>query len=145
MSSSVTSLHELLHRTRMSGSTLNSTPLLRRTDRAVTTCRLPQSHCGAWSYSKDPTYSSTTLVYEDTTASPKAQRTSIRTRIIWPNQDRSITYERTKHGLINYQDSKATMAKLYIMNRSLTSWIQSHTRSRGLPNDPEDDLLTKEN
>ena len=65
--------------------------------------------------------------------------------IIWPNQDRSITYERSKHGLINYQDSKATMTKLYIMNRSLTSQIQSHTRSRGLLNDPEDDLLAKEN
>ena len=39
----------------------------------------------------------------------------------------------------------ATMAKLYIMNRSLTSRIQSHTRSRGLLNDPEDDLLAKEN
>ena len=80
---------------------------------------------------------------ENTRASPKAQRTSIRTRIIWPNQDRSITYEQTKHGLINYQDSKATMAKLYIMNRSMTSRIQSHTRSRGLLNDPEDDLLAK--
>src|SRR6185437_556795 len=69
-SSPVTSLHELLHRTRTSGSTLNATPLLRRTDRAVTTCRLPQSHHGAWSYPKDPAYPSTTLVYEVTTLVP---------------------------------------------------------------------------
>ena len=159
-SSPVTSLHELLHRTRMSGSTLNATPLLRWTDRAVTTCRLPQSHRGARSYPKDPAYPSTTLMYEVTTlgslglppfrwtsarASPKAQRIYIRTRIIWPNQIRSTTHARTKHGLINYQNSKATMVYLYIMNRSLTSWIQSHTRSRGLLNDPEDDLLAKEN
>ena len=155
ISSPVTSLHKLLHRTRTSGSTLNATPLLCRTDRAVTTCHLPQSHHGAWSYPKDPSYPSTTLVYEVTTlvslglppfgwtskTLPKTQRTSIRTRIIWPNQDLSTTHERTKHGLINYQDSKATMAQLYIMNRSLTSRIQSHTGSRGLPNDPEDDLL----
>ena len=65
--------------------------------------------------------------------------------IILPNQDHSITYEQSKHGLINYRDSKATMAELYIMNRSLTSRIQSHTRSRGLLNNPEDDLLAKEN
>ena len=69
-SSPVTSLHELLHRTRTSGSTLNATPLLRRTDRAVTTCRLPQSHHGAWSYPKDPAYPSTTLLYEVTTLVP---------------------------------------------------------------------------
>ena len=68
----------------------------------------------------------------------------IRTRIIWPNEDLSITHERTKHGLINYQDSKATMAHLYIMNRSLTNQIQSHFGSRGLLNDPDDDLLAKE-
>ena len=55
-----------------------------------------------------------------------------------------LTHERTKHGLIDYQDSKATMAQLYIMNRSLTTRIQSHTGSRGLLNDPEDDLLAKE-
>ena len=145
-SSPVTTLHELLHRTRMSESTLNTTLLLRRTDRAVTTCHLPQSHHGARSYPKDPAYPSTTLVYEVTTlVSPglppfgwtskileqarKPQQTSIRTQIIWPNQDLCITHERTKHGLINYQDSKATMAKLYIMNRSLTSQIQSHIRS----------------
>ena len=66
-SSPVTSLHELLNRTRTSRSTLNTTPLLRRTDRAVTTCRLPQSHRGAWSYPNDPAYPSTTLVYEVTT------------------------------------------------------------------------------
>ena len=70
-SSSVTSLNELLHRTQTSGSTLNASPLLRRTDRAVATCRLPQSHRGARSYPKDPAYPSTMLVYEVTTlASP---------------------------------------------------------------------------
>ena len=69
-SSPVTSLHKLLHRTRMSGSTLNATPLLRQTDRAVTTCRLPQSHRGARSYPKDLAYPSTTLVYEVTTLVP---------------------------------------------------------------------------
>src|SRR6185369_14255399 len=68
--SSVTSLHELLHRTPTSGSMLNATPLLRWMDRAVTTCRLPQSHHGAWSYPKDPAYPSTTLVYEVTTLVP---------------------------------------------------------------------------
>ena len=66
-SSPVTSLHELIHRTRMSGSTLNATWLLRRTDRAVTTCRLPQSHRGARSYPTDPAYPMTTPVYEVTT------------------------------------------------------------------------------
>ena len=66
-SSPVTSLHELLHRTRMSGSTLNATLLLRRTDRTVTTYRLPQSHREARSYPMDPAYPSTTLVYEVTT------------------------------------------------------------------------------
>ena len=40
--------------------------------------------------------------------------------------------------------SKATVAELYIMNRSLTSWIQSHIGSRGSLNDPMDDLLAKE-
>ena len=56
---------------RTSGSTLNAIQLLRRTDRAVTTCHLPQLHCGAWTYPKDPAYLSTTLVYEVTTlASP---------------------------------------------------------------------------
>ena len=70
-SSSVTSLHEFLHRTRTSGSTLKATQLLCRTDRAVTSCRLPQSHRGAWSYPKDPACPSTTLMYEVTTlASP---------------------------------------------------------------------------
>src|SRR6185503_16057556 len=69
-SSPITSLHELLHRTRTSGSTLTATPLLRRTDWAVTTCRLPQSHHGARSYPKDPAYPSTTLVYEVTTLVP---------------------------------------------------------------------------
>ena len=71
-SSPVTSLHKLLHRTRTSGSVLIATQLLRRKNMAVTTCRLPQSHHGAWSYLKDPTYLSTTLVYEVTTlASPR--------------------------------------------------------------------------
>ena len=69
-SNPVTSLHELLHRTRMSGSTLNATTLLRRTDRAVTTCHLPQSHHGARSYPMDPAYPSTTLVHEVTTLVP---------------------------------------------------------------------------
>src|SRR6185312_15203041 len=69
-SNSFTSLHELLHRTRTSGSTLNATPLLRRTEWAVTTCRLPQSHHGARSYPKNPAYPSTTLVYEVTTLVP---------------------------------------------------------------------------
>ena len=36
------------------------------------------------------------------------------------------------------------MAQLYIMNRSLTNQIQSHTESRGLLNDPDNDLLAKE-
>ena len=139
-SSPVTSLHELLHRTRTSGSTLNSTPLLRWTDKAVTTCRLPKSHRGARSYPKDPAYPSTTLVYEVTTlVLPDLPPFEWMSKTL--EQDRSITYERTKHGLINHQDSKATMAKLYIMNRSLTSRIQSHTRSRGLLNDPEDAML----
>jgi hypothetical protein len=40
--------------------------------------------------------------------------------------------------MINYQDSIATMTKLCIMNRILTSQIQSHTGGRGLLNDLED-------
>ena len=66
-SSSVTSLHKLLHQTRTSGNSLSATQLLHRMDKAVTTCRLPQSHCGARSYSMDPAYPSTTLVYDVTT------------------------------------------------------------------------------
>ena len=70
-SSPVTSLHELLHRTRMSGNPQNATQLLRGTDRDVTTCHLPQSHHGVRSYPMDPSYPRTTLVYEVTTlASP---------------------------------------------------------------------------
>ena len=62
-----------------------------------------------------------------------------------PKEKQVISLDQDVHGLINYQDSKATMAKLYIINRSLTSRIQSHTRSRGMLNNPEDDLLAKEN
>src|SRR4029078_7313873 len=69
-SSPVTSWHNLLHPPRTSGSTLNATPLLRQTDRAVTTCHLPQSHRGARSYPKDPACPSTTLMYEITTLVP---------------------------------------------------------------------------
>ena len=157
-SSPVTSLHELLHRTRTSGSTLNATPLLRLTDRAVTTYRLPQSHRGARSYTKGPVYLSTTLVYEVTTlVSPGLPPFGLTSKTLEQARKHNeplsvpgssgltnticITHERTKHGLINYQDSKATMAYLYIMNRSLTNRIQSHIGSRGLLNDSEDDLL----
>ena len=67
----IISLHELLHRIRRLGSAPTETQLLQWTDKAVTTCRLPQSHRGARSYPNDPAYPSTTLVYEVTTlASP---------------------------------------------------------------------------
>ena len=70
-SSPFTSLHKLLHRTRTSGNSLSATQLLHRTDMAVTTYCLPQSHRGARAYPMDPTYPSTTLVHEVTTlASP---------------------------------------------------------------------------
>ena len=69
-SSPVTSFHKLLHHTRTSGNALIATQLLRRMDRAVTTCRLPQSHRGARSYPNDPAYPSTMLVYEVTTLVP---------------------------------------------------------------------------
>jgi hypothetical protein len=44
--------------------------------------------------------------------------------------------------MINNQDSIATMTELYIMNKILTSQIQSHTQSRRLRSDPEDDLYS---
>ena len=147
----------LLHRTRVSGNMLNTTPMLRRMDMAVTSCRLPLSQRGARSYPMDPAYPSTMLVYEVTTvmpraptlrmdkqstrASPKAQRPIIQSLNIWPNHTRHTTHDEHKHGLINYRDSTATMIKLYIMNRVLTERIQSHTESRGSLNDSEDDLI----
>ena len=73
------SAHKLILLIYGDNSTLNATPLLCRTDRAVTTCHLPQSHRGAWSYPKDLAYSSTTLVYEVTTlVSPSLPRPSDR-------------------------------------------------------------------
>ena len=44
--------------------------LLRQTDMAVTSCRLPLSYRGAQEYPLDPAYPSTTLVYEVTTLMP---------------------------------------------------------------------------
>ena len=51
-----------------------------------------------------------------------------------------ITHDKTKHGLINYQDSITTMDKLYILNRVLTEGIQTHMKGRGLLSNLEDDL-----
>src|SRR6185503_21293871 len=42
----------------------------RRTDRAVTTCSLSQSHRGAPSYLRDPTYPGTMPAYKVTTLAP---------------------------------------------------------------------------
>ena len=48
-------------------------------------------------------------------ASPKAQQTDILTPIIWPNHMLSITHDRTRYSMIDYQDSITTMDELYFI------------------------------
>ena len=52
------------------GEYANREAAYQRTDRAVTTCGLPQSHRGAPSYLKDPAYPGTMSAYEVTTLAP---------------------------------------------------------------------------
>ena len=98
----------------------------------VTIYHLPLLLHGARPYLQDPAYLSTTPVYEVTTLAPpglppsgwkskELEQTLKQNELISLPGSYSlticyITHDRTRHGMINYQDNITATNKLYFMN-----------------------------